>query len=140
MAEILSMRRKAQTINQHSISLNTSEIFFFIFFGKTCSQFCFCGILICGYINDIFSKNAFDVDLILSWFVTKFVLLFSSFSDVQTTNGILGADISNLVSSTEYNVIRLAFALTVPGMFVLCLGVNFLCYKMYVLANRFCKL
>lgn len=50
-------------------------------------------------------------------------------SDVQSTNGIVGADISNLVSSQEYNVIRLAFALTVPGMFVLCLGVNFLCYK-----------
>ena len=88
-----------------------------------------------------FSKMHLMSILFLAGLLLNLCFFFSSFSDVQTTNGILGADgISNLVSSQEYNVIRLAFALTVPGMFVLCLGVNFLCYKMYVLSNRFWKL
>lgn len=54
----------------------------------------------------------------------SFFLSFSAVTDVS------GVDTRALGSSQEeLVVIRLAFALTVPGMFILCLGVNFLCYK-----------
>lgn len=54
---------------------------------------------------------------------------FLSFSAVTTDTGI---DTRALGSSqNELSIIKLAFALTVPGMFILCLGVNFLCYKWY---------
>lgn len=54
---------------------------------------------------------------------------FLSFSAVTTDTGI---DTRALGSSqNELSIIKLAFALTVPGMFLLCLGVNFLCYKWY---------
>lgn len=59
---------------------------------------------------------------------------FLSFSAVTTGTGI---DTRALGSSqNELSIIKLAFALTVPGMFILCLGVNFLCYKWGVKKGR----
>ncbi|XP_078338235.1 uncharacterized protein LOC144626868 [Crassostrea virginica] len=108
-------------------------------YGKMCANLCKCNDTqichhVCGCIRkSIGMDNITATEVISSYSVeTCFTSTDTSTdsTDVQTTNGILGADgISNLVSSQKYNVIRLAFTLTVPGMFVLCIGVNFLCYK-----------
>lgn len=63
--------------------------------------------------------------LILCINVSSFFLSFSAVTSADDVNqNRIGSS-----SQEELVVIRLAFALTVPGMFILCLGVNFLCYK-----------